>query len=62
MIIAFPSPFGLLTTNDPRRSWASSLTRPMGFQPVGSSTIGFWMLAGCFAFFAFRSFCWLLYR
>ena len=23
--------------------------------------VGFWLLAGCFAFFAFRSFCWLLY-
>ncbi len=61
MIVAFlVALLAYFTTNDARKS---------GFQPDSADglpagrlrTVGFWLLAGCFAFFAFRSFCWLLY-
>lgn len=49
------------TTNDARRGSGFRPDSADGLPACRLRAVGFWMLAGCFAFFACRSFCWLLY-
>ena len=49
------------TTKDERAEVKAENPLPAPAAEFDFRRIGFWALAGCFAFFAFRSFCWLLY-
>jgi hypothetical protein len=49
------------TTNDDRAEVKAENPAATAAAKFDFRRIGFWALAGCFAFFAFRAFCWLLY-
>lgn len=58
---AVAAAFAYFTTNDPKSGAFPSETGPNGAKRTPRRSFWFWVVAFCFACFAFRCFCWLLF-